>query len=135
MKTGRVLEFVRHAAAEGPRRSNQPLRPVAVDRINMVGEIANIGKYRPAGIRRQFAAQAEQRIGGHPRRSHIAQTFEFGALVARIQRRRSEERRVGKECVSTCRSRWSPYHSKKKSRNHEKCQFTPYLRKTNESRK
>src|SRR3546814_19709540 len=27
--------------------------------------------------------------------------------------RRSAERRVGKECVSTCRSRWSPYHSKK----------------------
>src|SRR3546814_7904690 len=25
-------------------------------------------------------------------------------------RQRSEERRVGKECVSTCRSRWSPYH-------------------------
>src|SRR3546814_20236026 len=24
--------------------------------------------------------------------------------------RRSEERRVGKACVSTCRSRWSPYH-------------------------
>src|SRR3546814_14123280 len=27
--------------------------------------------------------------------------------------RRSEERRVGKECVSPCRSRWSPYHEKK----------------------
>src|SRR3546814_1345919 len=27
---------------------------------------------------------------------------------------RSEERRVGKECVSTCRSRWSPYHETKK---------------------
>src|SRR3546814_15585772 len=26
---------------------------------------------------------------------------------------RSEERRVGKECVSTCRSRWSPYHENK----------------------
>src|SRR3546814_12101055 len=26
---------------------------------------------------------------------------------------RSEERRVGTECVSTCRSRWSPYHYKK----------------------
>ena len=26
------------------------------------------------------------------------------------RKRRSEERRVGKECVSTCRSRWSPYH-------------------------
>src|SRR3546814_16310446 len=29
---------------------------------------------------------------------------------------RSEERRVGKECVSTCRSRWSPYHNKKKQK-------------------
>src|SRR3546814_13345494 len=27
---------------------------------------------------------------------------------------RSEERRVGKECVRTCRSRWSPQHYKKK---------------------
>src|SRR3546814_13972684 len=38
------------------------------------------------------------------------------ARIARAQRLmresglRSEERRVGKECVSTCRSRWSPYH-------------------------
>src|SRR3546814_15954104 len=31
-----------------------------------------------------------------------------------VQGSRSEERRVGKECVSTCRSRWSPYHSEKK---------------------
>src|SRR3546814_19643183 len=31
---------------------------------------------------------------------------------------RSEERRVGKACVSTCRSRWSPYHSKKKKHKH-----------------
>src|SRR3546814_13123126 len=29
---------------------------------------------------------------------------------------RSYERRVGKECVSTCRSRWSPYHEKKKKK-------------------
>src|SRR3546814_11433123 len=29
---------------------------------------------------------------------------------------RSEERRVGKECVSTCRSRWAPDHEKKKTR-------------------
>src|SRR3546814_18406524 len=32
---------------------------------------------------------------------------------------RSEERRVGKECVSPCRSRLSPYHSKKKKRKRE----------------
>src|SRR3546814_15253440 len=30
--------------------------------------------------------------------------------VVDIGMRRSEERRVGKECVSTCRSGWSPYH-------------------------
>src|SRR3546814_13125944 len=34
-----------------------------------------------------------------------------------IVQTRSEERRVGKESVSTCRSRWSPYHSKKNKRN------------------
>src|SRR3546814_11549882 len=32
-----------------------------------------------------------------------------GCLMEGISHR-SEERRVGKECVSTCRSRWSPYH-------------------------
>src|SRR3546814_8132246 len=33
-----------------------------------------------------------------------------GYLGTRGAAPRSEERRVGKECVSTCRSRWSPYH-------------------------
>src|SRR3546814_3193893 len=33
------------------------------------------------------------------------------SMLAKIDElHRSEERRVGKECVSTCRSRWSPYH-------------------------
>ena len=27
-----------------------------------------------------------------------------------IDKKRSEERRVGKECMPVCRSRWSPYH-------------------------
>src|SRR3546814_15801279 len=35
---------------------------------------------------------------------------------AHLDLARSEERRVGKECVSTCRSRWSPYNSKKKTK-------------------
>src|SRR3546814_13983467 len=30
-------------------------------------------------------------------------------LAAEVDRERSDERRVGKECDSTCRSRWSPY--------------------------
>src|SRR3546814_15048770 len=37
--------------------------------------------------------------------------LEAGKLPQTLhQSQRSEERRVGKECVSTCRSRWSPYH-------------------------
>src|SRR3546814_17773350 len=36
-------------------------------------------------------------------------------LIFAIPRERSEERPVGKACVSTCRSRWSPYHKKKKT--------------------
>src|SRR3546814_10720864 len=32
------------------------------------------------------------------------------ATYTHVESKRSEERRVGKECVSTCRSRWSPYH-------------------------
>src|SRR3546814_11393822 len=35
---------------------------------------------------------------------------EMLAMDADLEADRSEERRVGKECVSTCRSRWSPYH-------------------------
>src|SRR3546814_13472062 len=38
---------------------------------------------------------------------------------------RSEERRVGKECVSTCRSRWSPYHSKKNPLNRHIYHYVP----------
>src|SRR3546814_12889398 len=50
--------------------------------------------------------------GGCPRLDERA----FDRLLARPPRKRSEERRVGKECVSTCRSRWSPYHKKKKTK-------------------
>src|SRR3546814_4226280 len=37
-----------------------------------------------------------------------SRTLESEAFLEGLKR--SEERRVGKECVSTCRSRWSPYH-------------------------
>src|SRR3546814_16364406 len=40
-------------------------------------------------------------------------------------RGRSEERRVGKECVSTCRSRWSRYNYKK-TNNHRSITTTSY---------
>src|SRR3546814_5044041 len=48
--------------------------------------------------------------------AEIAIAEPFGVLpgdLLIIPGLRSEERRVGKECVRTCRSRWSPYHKKK----------------------
>src|SRR3546814_3554580 len=52
------------------------------------------------------------------RHTAVALMIRAGAHPKRIQARcghatmaeRPEERRVGKECVSTCRTRWSPYH-------------------------
>src|SRR3546814_15822978 len=43
-------------------------------------------------------------------RVHAERLVERLGALDGLRRRRSEERRVGKECVSTCRSRWSPYH-------------------------
>src|SRR3546814_602172 len=40
---------------------------------------------------------------------HSLGSIGFSGLMTGAAKR-SEERRVGKECVSTCRSRWSPYH-------------------------
>src|SRR3546814_18146995 len=57
------------------------------------------GKAEPVLPQRHAEAEAERDEKGR----HSHQTAE-----------RSEERRDGKECVSTCRSRWSPYHIKKK---------------------
>src|SRR3546814_12146344 len=39
----------------------------------------------------------------------VVDAVHLGALQQQVAAR-SEERRVGKECVSTCRSRWSPYN-------------------------
>src|SRR3546814_18123404 len=48
------------------------------------------------------------------------QEIEGGEVGTTFQR--SEERRVGKEGGRTCRSRWSPYHSKKKKHRHKTTQ-------------
>src|SRR3546814_18082875 len=45
----------------------------------------------------------------NPRTGHDASPSVGRTVLPRF-RLRSEERRVGKECVSKCRSRWSPYH-------------------------
>src|SRR3546814_21069986 len=51
----------------------------------------------------EFARQA----ASCPPRGGTASSPAYSRPAASV---RSEERRVGKECVSTCRYRWSPYH-------------------------
>src|SRR3546814_12110008 len=56
-------------------------------------------------LERDLAGLAEANAGSDRQRARTQTALLAPALVER-----SEERRVGKECVSTCRSRWSPYH-------------------------
>src|SRR3546814_11745743 len=65
------------------------------------------------------------RAAAEPRRFRVIDASQPAQDVAeeavaqlRAWRGRSEERRVGKECGSTCRSRWSAYHKKKNNRLH-----------------
>src|SRR3546814_12977901 len=60
------------------------LKPLALEAL------ARADAYRSQGLARREALWAVKRLPG--------------------EKKRSEERRVGKECVSTCRARWSPDH-------------------------
>src|SRR3546814_2594502 len=55
-----------------------------------------------------YAVQIERLGLGWPEISALVE--DYLPVIERFDASRSEERRVGKECVSTCRSRWSPYH-------------------------
>src|SRR3546814_3313203 len=61
-----------------------------------------------------FVTASAQSIDGyrdHSGGNAVRGNLNIGYRIApNIQTRRSEERRVGKECVSTCRYRWSPDH-------------------------
>src|SRR3546814_15745249 len=54
-------------------------------------------------------------VPGHDWRSHTVtgagDAFLYSVTDAPVMAARSDEPRVGQECVSTCRSRWSPSHS------------------------
>src|SRR3546814_20446512 len=70
-----------------PESEDNPL-PLAERVTPQKQTVQSLRRYTPVGVVAAIAA------------------YNFPFLTAL----RSEERRVGKECVSTCRSRWSPYH-------------------------
>src|SRR3546814_12724194 len=60
--------------------------------------------------RRHFHRRGFSGTGGDWIGRLVVNDFGLGLATSRQGNERSEERRVGKECVSTCRSWWSPYH-------------------------
>src|SRR3546814_17018195 len=77
------------------------LTPAAGWRTGKIGGQGNDIDVAPSGFLRH-----------EPRRFRICDDFSF---TENMHPQSTEERRVGKECVSTCRSRWSPYNKKKKN--------------------
>src|SRR3546814_11573075 len=75
-----------------------------------------IGIHISRVVRHVELPQHGQRLGGEGlvQLDHVHVADRQAGLGQHLLGRRSEERCVGKECVSTCRSRWSPFTYKKK---------------------
>src|SRR3546814_15543783 len=64
---------------------------------------------------RQSPTSQQSRAAGRESYADVLPSDNRTSRSMRVSaKQRSEERRVGKECVSTCRSRWSPVHEKNK---------------------
>src|SRR3546814_12544468 len=74
-------------------------------------------------------SNARKRLFAESRKRFLEQINDIP--IANKAVRRPEERRVGKECVSTCRSRWSPYHTKQKRKSNTQRGTTSIKYKTN----
>src|SRR3546814_14082964 len=81
-------------------------------------DLASAARAEQEDMRRALAADLEAGLADHI--MHHEQWMRSRDALLPLARQKidletaiSEERRVGQECVSTCRSRWSPSHSKK----------------------
>src|SRR3546814_14444415 len=99
-----------HSANATRPRSLKPLPSSeffnGIDPERTLRELSSIAPRSYIGLNEQLGAHQSfgERLVNH--KEHFVETdHELPGKVTR-----SEERRVGKECVSTCRSRWSPYH-------------------------
>src|SRR3546814_15315770 len=98
-------ELVEDAVLESDRKRQEAVEP-SLDGRHLVLEDAILVDQLETGAMLEFV---ERGAGELAPRQQVEPAQEGSAGI------RSEERRVGKECVSTCRSRWSPYHEKKKN--------------------
>src|SRR3546814_16861734 len=75
------------------------------DRCDRADQRPGLGRARPE--------QAEQEDDRDPRRDEAREFLDILERLIETAKQRSAERRVGKECVSKCRSRRTPDHKKK----------------------
>src|SRR3546814_18826765 len=105
------MTIVEHGTMDGYRRpaADHPSYPG-------VGEVFSVSEFPAVSFTQEYEAQVVidvlrrrgyRRVALH---NPGAMPFAFLSAIKTALGDRSEERRVGKECVSTCRSRWSPYH-------------------------
>src|SRR3546814_3064136 len=104
-ETGALVEYLVEKAGD---RLGPPANRDAVLRYRQFVHYAEGSMMPPL-----FGLLVVNRLGllGKPARAPIQKMLDdhLDWLEGEIATRRSEERRVGEECVSTCRSRWSPY--------------------------
>src|SRR3546814_16418123 len=104
-----AAEEEKQVKAEPKQKGESALKQFCVD----LNEKARHGKVDPLIGRRQEVERTVQILCRRSKNNPlyvgdpgVGKT----AIAEGLARKRSEERRVGKECVSTCRSRWSPYN-------------------------
>src|SRR3546814_20256583 len=112
-------------------------KPRGCDQCGHTGFKGRIGVFEAIKVdetvrRYIYAGGDEAMIAKHaflkaPTLASAARAMVAKGLTTPEEAIRSEERRVGKECVSTCRSRWSPYHYKKKHKIQNKERISNYI--------
>src|SRR3546814_16444014 len=85
-------------------------RPALV-RAEQAACLSGIGRAIYDALLERIVVEHDGRKDPARHRLHLdGMVRDYGGRAVELDLARSEERRVGKECVSTCRSRWSPYH-------------------------
>src|SRR3546814_13573213 len=96
-----VAEVVNHVVFAEP--DNQDARNLQADALEQLGYQAESGPWRNFYL--TGAKELREGVTQLPTPNTASPD-----IVRSMTPERSEERRVGKECVRTCRSRWTPYH-------------------------
>ena len=108
MKPAPVTDFLLHdlvmsAAAEGAVRTAVAAAVTLDERILLCGQ--DTGDFE-----REWGLPGGMPLPGETLTDALSRILACGYGLDMTESGRSEERRVGKECVQPCRSRWSPYH-------------------------